>query len=130
MTEPGVGPDRLAFQRAWLPEGHWYQWFTGERFGPGEALAVGRDRPALRRSGDQRFRPDVFIGNDAQSARGEPGRHDIEIEQRFTLRRVERERTVLPGRDAGQRRPLGALRRQTGSARSQRLRRVERDLRP
>ncbi len=41
ITEPGVGPNRVATQSVWFPEGAWYDYFTGERFtGPADAIAV------------------------------------------------------------------------------------------
>lgn len=32
ITQPGTGPDRVATQKVWFPEGDWYDFFTGQRF--------------------------------------------------------------------------------------------------
>lgn len=41
VTEPGIGPRRLARQAVWFPPGTWYNVFTGERFeGPAERLVA------------------------------------------------------------------------------------------
>jgi len=41
IAEPGVGPNRVATQGVWFPEGDWYDFFTGERFtGPTEGIAA------------------------------------------------------------------------------------------
>ena len=31
VVQPGVGPEKLASQRVWFPDGIWYNWFSGER---------------------------------------------------------------------------------------------------
>jgi alpha-glucosidase (family GH31 glycosyl hydrolase) len=41
ITQPGVGPNRVATQAVWFPGGDWYDFFTGERFtGPTEGIAT------------------------------------------------------------------------------------------
>ena len=41
IAQPGVGPNRVATQAVWFPEGDWYDFFTGERFtGPTEGIAA------------------------------------------------------------------------------------------
>lgn len=32
ITMPGVGPDRVGWQAVWLPDGVWYDWFSGEHY--------------------------------------------------------------------------------------------------
>jgi alpha-glucosidase (family GH31 glycosyl hydrolase) len=41
IAQPGVGPNRVATQAVWFPNGDWYDFFTGERFtGPTEGIAA------------------------------------------------------------------------------------------
>ena len=41
ITQPGVGPNRVASQTVWLPEGEWTDFFTGESFhGPTYAISA------------------------------------------------------------------------------------------
>ncbi|MCE0498255.1 MAG: glycoside hydrolase family 31 protein [Methylacidiphilales bacterium] len=41
IAKPGVGPNRVATQSVWFPEGNWYDFFTGECFtGPTEGVAA------------------------------------------------------------------------------------------
>jgi alpha-glucosidase (family GH31 glycosyl hydrolase) len=41
ITMPGIGPNRLAWQHVWFPEGQWYQYFTGEKYeAPVSAVAA------------------------------------------------------------------------------------------
>ena len=40
IAKEGVGDDRLAWQRVWLPEGIWYNYFTGEKYVGDESYLV------------------------------------------------------------------------------------------
>ncbi|HEY0256188.1 MAG TPA: TIM-barrel domain-containing protein [Candidatus Methylacidiphilales bacterium] len=41
ITMPGFGPNRVAWQHVWFPEGTWYQYFSGEKYeGPGNVIAA------------------------------------------------------------------------------------------
>jgi len=40
VTDPGVGPGRLATQAVWFPPGRWHDWFTGEVYEGGEEVIV------------------------------------------------------------------------------------------
>lgn len=43
VVSPGAGSNRLARQAVWFPEGDWFNWFTGERFGGGREVLVAAD---------------------------------------------------------------------------------------
>jgi hypothetical protein len=54
IVTPGNGPGRVGRQVVWLPEGTWFNWFTGERFhGPAEVLvcAALEETPLFVRAG-------------------------------------------------------------------------------
>jgi alpha-glucosidase (family GH31 glycosyl hydrolase) len=41
IAMPGVGPNRVAWQHVWFPEGTWFQFFTGEKYdGPAGVVAA------------------------------------------------------------------------------------------
>ncbi len=41
IVTPGLGPNKLATQSVWFPEGVWYNWFTGEKYvGPKETFVT------------------------------------------------------------------------------------------
>ncbi len=43
ITSPGEGPDKVASQKVWFPEGEvWYDYFTGERFDGGQTLDIAK----------------------------------------------------------------------------------------
>ena len=44
ITTPGIGPNKVAAQQVWFPDGAWYNWFTGEKFeGSGKLMSVLAD---------------------------------------------------------------------------------------
>lgn len=41
IVTPGLGPNKLATQSVWFPDGVWYNWFTGEKYvGPKETFVT------------------------------------------------------------------------------------------
>jgi hypothetical protein len=41
IARPGIGPKKVASQAVWIPQGDWFDYFTGESFtGPTEAIAA------------------------------------------------------------------------------------------
>ena len=54
ITMPGIGPDRLGMQAVWLPDGLWYDWFSGQQYrGDQEILAAAtiNEFPLFARGG-------------------------------------------------------------------------------
>lgn len=44
ITKSGSGPDKVADQKVWLPEGDvWYQWFSGQRYDGGQIITENCD---------------------------------------------------------------------------------------
>lgn len=43
IARPGVGPDHLAHQLVWFPEGDWYHFFTSEHMSGGRSAVVSAD---------------------------------------------------------------------------------------
>jgi len=38
IAKPGVGPRRVGWQAVWLPDGVWYNWFSGEQYTGGREI--------------------------------------------------------------------------------------------